>query len=121
MYHNESSSNHNAFYNILETRGMSELTKGMPLWKFRLTDSEYEELKQTLRSHTHELYRYGIEAALCYAEWWRRDYKGNIPSKEDVAVSIGIYRGYAENLYLAARNALKKNGYTFIHSLKGTE
>ena len=35
--------------------------------------------------------------------------------------SIGIYRGYAENLYLAARNALKKNGYSFIHSLKGTE
>ena len=121
MYNNEVSSDHKAYYNILETRGMSELKKGMPLWQFRLTDSEYEELKQTLRSHTHELYRYGIEAALCYAEWWRRDYKGNIPSKEDVAVSIGIYRGYAENLYLAARNALKQNGYTFIHSLKGTE
>lgn len=121
MYNNEVSSDHKAYYNILETRGMSELKKGMPLWQFRLTDSEYDELKQTLRNHTHELYRYGIEAALCYAEWWRRDYKGNIPSKEDVAVSIGIYRGYAENLYLAARNALKKNGYSFIHSLKGTE
>ena len=121
MYNNEVSSDHKAYCNILEARGMSELKKGMPLWQFRLTDSEYEELKQTLRSHTHELYRYGIEAALCYAEWWRRDYKGNIPSKEDVAVSIGIYRAYAENLYLAARNALKKNGYTFIHSLKGTE
>lgn len=121
MYNNEVSSDHKAYYNILEARGMSELKKGMPLWQFRLTDSEYEELKQTLRDHTNELYRYGIEAALCYAEWWRRDYKGNIPSKEDVAVSIGIYRGYAENLYLAARNALKKHGYTFIHSLKGTE
>lgn len=121
MYYDEESSDHKAYHNILEARGMSELEKGKPLWQFRLTDSEYDELKQTLRNHTHELSRYGIEAALCYAEWWRRDYKGNIPSKEDVAVSIGIYRGYAENLYIAARKALKRNGYTFIHSLKGTE
>lgn len=121
MHYNNLEHNNTAYKEILQTRGMSELPKDMPLWKFKLTDTEYESLKQTLRNHTYDLHQYGVEAALCYAEWWRRDYKGNIPSKEDVATSIGIYRGYAEDLYMAARNALKRNGYTFIHSLKGTE
>ena len=113
--------NHKTYKDILEVRGMSELPKNYPLWKLKLNDSEYDNLKITLRSHTNDLYRYDIEAALCYAEWWRRDYKGNIPSKEDVAISIGINRGYADDLYKAARSALKKYDYTFIHSQKGTE
>lgn len=121
MYNNNLAYNHSVFHEILQSRGMTGLSKNYPLWRFRLSDSEYESLKQTIRDHTTELNRYGIEAALCYAEWWRRDYKGNIPSKEDVAVSIGIYSGYAESLYMAARSALQRNGYTFIHSQKGTE
>lgn len=121
MHYSNLKLDNTAYNEILQARGMSGLTKDMPLWKFKLTDTEYESLKQTIRDHTYDLYHYGEEAALCYAEWWRRDYKGNIPSKEDVATSIGIYIGYAEDLYMAARNALERNGYTFIHSLKGTE
>lgn len=111
---------HTAYFNILKTRGMQGLQKNMPLWKFKLSEEEYEALKQTLRCHTSDLARYGEEAALCYAEWWRRDYKGNIPSKEDVAMGIGIHSSYANELYKAAREALQKHGYTFLHSLKGT-
>ena len=99
---------------------MQGLQKNMPLWKFKLAEEEYEALKQTLRIHTSDLAKYGEEAALCYAEWWRRDYKGNIPSKEDVAMGIGIHSSYANELYKAAREALQKHGYTFLHSLKGT-
>lgn len=111
---------HTAYFNILKTRGMQGLQKNMPLWKFKLSEEEYEALKQTLRCHTSDLARYGEEAALCYAEWWRRDYKGNIPSKEDVAMGIGIHSSYANELYKATREALQKHGYTFLHSLKGT-
>lgn len=112
---------HTAYFNILKTRGMQGLQKNMPLWKFKLSEEEYEALKQTLRSHTSDLARYGEEAALCYAEWWRRDYQGTIPSKEDVAMGIGLHRRLGDDLYMAARKALLKHGYTFLHSLKGTE
>lgn len=111
---------HTSYLDILRTRGMQGLQKNMPLWKFKLSEGEYEALKQTLRIHTSDLAKYGEEAALCYAEWWRRDYKGNIPSKEDVAMGIGIHSSYANDLYKAAREALQKHGYTFLHSLKGT-
>lgn len=111
---------HTSYLDILRTRGMQGLQKNIPLWKFKLSEEEYEALKQTLRIHTSDLAKYGEEAALCYAEWWRRDYKGNIPSKEDVAMGIGIHSSYANELYKAAREALQKHGYTFLHSLKGT-
>lgn len=111
---------HTSYLDILRTRGMQGLQKNMPLWKFKLSEEEYEALKQTLSIHTSDLAKYGEEAALCYAEWWRRDYKGNIPSKEDVAMGIGIHSSYANELYKAAREALQKHGYTFLHSLKGT-
>lgn len=112
---------HTALLNILQSRGMAKLQRNYPLWKFKLTDDEYESLKQTLQSHLYDIHRYGVEAALCYAEWWRRDYKGNIPSKEEVAIDIGLQRAYGDALYMAARSALRKHEYTFIHSLKGTE
>lgn len=121
MNMNESIIGHTALLNILQSRGMEQLQQNYPLWKFKLTDEEYTCLKQTILSHPYEIHKYGVEAALCYAEWWRRDYKGNIPSKEDVAVGIGLHRHYSEDLYMAARSALKKSGYTFLHSLKGTE
>ena len=112
---------HTAYFNILKTRGMQGLQKNMPLWKFKLSEEEYEALKQTLRCHMSDLARYGEEAALCYAEWWRRDYRGTIPSKEDVAMGIGLDRRLGDDLYMAARKALQKHGYVFLHSLKGTE
>ena len=112
---------HIALKDILQSRGMKKLQGNYPLWKFKLTDDEYESLKLDIRSHIGFLKDFGIEAALCYAEWWRRDYRGNIPSKEDVAIGIGLSRAYGEELYMAARIALIQHGYSFLHSLKGTE
>ena len=112
---------HTSYASILLSRGIKTLEKNTPLWKLKITDAEYDGLKQTLKEHKYNLSHYGMEAALCYAEWWRRDYNGDIPSKEDVATGIGIDTYLAEDLYMSARNALKKQGYTFIHSVKRTE
>lgn len=113
--------NHDVYDDILQTRGMQDIVADTPLWKLKISDEEYENLKETLVNHPLYLWYFGMEAAICYAEWWRRDYSGNIPSKEDVAVGIGLGIEFADDLYMAARNALKKKGYNFIHSLKGIE
>lgn len=102
--------------NILKARGLDGLNRNEPFWKLRLTDDEYEGLKRTLRSHVGELSLYGCEAALCYAEWWRRDYNGGHPNKIDVAKGIGLSENYSDDLYKAAREALREMGFPVIHA-----
>lgn len=121
MYHYNSTYDHTAYLKILQARNMKGIDKNMPLWKLKLTEEEYESLKKTLVKNCFDLDEYGIEAALCYAEWWRRDYHGNIPSKESVAIGIGLEIDKSEDLYVAARKALKAHGYSFIHTNHGTQ
>ena len=106
---------------ILDARNRPFITPDMPLWKLKLTEEEYTNLKETLAQNADRLEEFGIEAALCYAEWWRRDYNGGIPSREDVAVGLGLPQDCWEQLYKAARHGLKSHGFAFIHSLKGNE
>lgn len=84
------SEQHIALMKILDARNRSSITPNMPLWKLKLTEEEYTNLKETLAQNICRLEDFGIEAALCYAEWWRRDYNGGIPSREDVAVGLGL-------------------------------
>lgn len=121
MYQYNSTYDHTAYLKILQARNMKGIDKNMPLWKLKLTEEEYESLKKTLVENYFDLDEYGIEAALCYAEWWRRDYHGNIPSKESVAMGIGLEIDKSEDLYVAARKALKTHGYSFIHTNHGTQ
>ncbi|MDY4250209.1 hypothetical protein [Bacteroides pyogenes] len=121
MYRDYLAYNHTALFQILQARNLQDIEENMPLWKLKLTGEEYDSLKQTLVENYFDLEEYGMEAALCYAEWWRRDYRGNIPSKESVAMGIGIEIGRSEELYIAARKALKRHGYSFIHTSHGTQ
>ena len=104
---------------ILERRGLNECP--LPLWQLKLSQEEYESLKETLRAHSCDLHNYGMEAALCYAEWWRRDFRGNVPSKEEVAYGIGLDRHYAEDLFKAAKSALIRRHCRFIRTFHGTQ
>lgn len=115
------SEQHVVLMRILDARNRPSITPDMPLWKLKLTEEEYTNLKETLVQNAYRLEDFGIEAALCYAEWWRRDYNGGIPSREDVAVGLGLPHYCWEQLYKAARHGLKSHGFAFIHSLKGNE
>ena len=42
---------HTSYLDILRTRGMQGLQKNMPLWKFKLSEEEYEASKQIGRAH----------------------------------------------------------------------
>lgn len=121
MVNDISSYDHSAYFQILQARNRQGLHKNEPFWKLKLTEEEYEALKQILRSNTDRLSKYEEEAALCYAEWWRRDYRGDFPSKEQVAKGIGLPESLSKELFKAAKSALEKHDFTLIRSLKGKE
>ena len=104
--------NHNLYCDILQNRGLSTIKN--PIWKMEISDEEYQALKDVLVLAYNEgrLMEYNREAAIYYAEWWRREYVGGIPSKEDVANSLGICD--SEGLYKSARTALRELKFRFI-------
>ena len=115
-------SGHDVFRSMLKAQGIDHLTPDFPLWKLKVTEDMYANLKACLYKAAREgqLDEYGKEAAIFYAEWWRREYAGDIPSKEDIAETLGIPY-FSEELYKAARRALKRIGYKFIRSQHRTE
>ena len=75
------------FLKILETNNLSK-HNGRPLWKYYLTDSDFEELKKHIRFGTV----YNIDPrdiTLYHSYWWKNNYNGGKPSKEEVIESIG--------------------------------
>lgn len=110
--------NHQTYKNILDSRGITSPI--CPIWKMNISAEEFENLRICLLEAYNErtLEYYGREAALYYAEWWRRKYCGGAPSKEDVAVSIGLPKDSAQDLYLFARKALSAWKIQFIHDRK---
>lgn len=107
---------HDTYRTILQERGKRTLEP--PLWKLRVSDDEYTELQLVLQEaeRAGNLPVYGPEAAICYAEWWRRNYHGGFPSKESVASDLGIFD--SEELYKAARKALADRHFPFIKTTR---
>jgi len=104
--------NHNIYLNIIHSRGLTSIKD--PIWKMKISDEEFQALKNALVLAYDEglLMEYNREAAIYYAEWWRREYIGGIPSKEDVANGLGICD--SETLYKSARSALRELKFKFI-------
>lgn len=103
---------HDTLGRILDARNMASIQS--PIWKMKISDQEYDALKTELRkaSVSGVLDRYCDEAAIYYAEWWRREYAGGSPSKEFVAKSADIDDPQA--LYLAARASLERHRFRII-------
>lgn len=82
------------FYKITKSR--NDWKPGIdPLWKLKVSDAEYEELKEFLHNNIINTFHPYCEreATLYFAEWWKREYSGGHHKKIDVAntISLGAY------------------------------
>lgn len=105
-------------YQILHPRELNSdaINPDYPIWKLRLCDEEYEAIKTLLREHEHNLDPYGLEAMIFYAEWWKRDYKGDMASKENAAAVIGFTsKESTKKLFEVAKLRLMDKRYPILH------
>ena len=77
-----------SFFQKLLSKNKLSSHDGGPLWKYFLTDKDFERLVINLQYGT------GItidprDVSLYYAQWWKRNYNGGIPSKLNVFESLG--------------------------------
>ena len=112
------------FNSLLEKRGLS--SPPIPLWRLKITDEEYEELKSLLRglstSITGTVFKqHSKECTLFFAEYWRREYFDGPHSKRAVYDVLGTQESCAqkdskaEALYEAAKvGALKMKIQIYI-------
>ena len=77
------------FNDLLKARNLTK--SHLPLWKLKVTDKEYEDLKRLLQLQVR-MYRpfinVSLEAVLFFAEYWRREYNEGAHSKEMVFAAI---------------------------------
>ena len=104
------------FKNILEKRHLDKCP--LPLWKLKLSDDEYRQLKELLKQKTRstQLENPFIlvcrEVALYFAEFWRREYYDGSHSKQLVYDSLEATGriDYSDEFYDAACRGAK-----FLH------
>jgi hypothetical protein len=90
------------FHKIVKSR--TDWKPGIdPLWKLQVTFEEYEDLKEFIHDKIVNTYNPFCEreAALYFAEWWKREYSGGPHKKIDVANTIHLF-GHSEELYRSA-------------------
>lgn len=76
------------FYKIIKSRNLDFHT-GQPIWKYGITDFEFEQIKTKFKI-VHRISELDPRTcAVYYAEWWKRNYNGGFPSKEEIYNSIG--------------------------------
>lgn len=83
------------FHKILQARKLDFHT-GQPIWKYKISDFEFEQLKERFKIVERISELDPRSCAIYYAEWWKRSYDGEYPSKEKVYSSIE-YRGLCFN------------------------
>lgn len=103
--------------NLLDRKN---ITKPTPFWKLKLSESEFFELKDVIVNAFKSYSSFNscrIEAALYYAEWWKRlkDVKKGRDSNEDVFNSLGIEQNCSKEFFKAALKGLETAGGELIH------
>ena len=105
--------------NLLEKKHVTTLT---PFWKLKLSEQEFNELKDVIVNAFRSYRSFDcckIEAALYFAEWWKRlkdvrDKKGR-DSCKDVYDSLGLIADYSDEFYKAAQKGLELAKGELIH------
>ena len=102
------------FDNILHKRGYEKCP--LPLWKLKITDEEFRELREILEKRTHIINLENpfitvcIESTLFFAEYWRRIYVDGKHSKQMVYDALESTRhsvNLSNEFYEAARRGAK--------------
>lgn len=109
-------------YQILHSRKLKsdDINPNYPIWKLRINDEEYEAIKTLLREKEQNLKEYSLEAMIFYAEWWKRDYKGDMASKENAAKVIGFTSKESTNkLFKVAKQRLNAKDYIILQKSGG--
>jgi hypothetical protein len=102
------------FEKLLTKRNISQADIRF-LWELRLTNPEYSELKETLRDDALDnRFSDTKSAALYYAEWWRREYKGGHVRKTDPCKSLLGDIKLGDQLYDAAIRGAEELNLQFI-------
>jgi hypothetical protein len=100
------------FDSILNSRNIEECP--LPLWRLKITDEEYKELRSTLEKRTHVIsnepfLNFRRECALFFAEFWRREYNSqfkrgghSVQMVYDALNSTRKSANYSEDFYYQA-------------------
>ncbi len=74
------------FYSILQKNNLPK-HDGRPLWKYLLNNEDFEKLLEEIR-FALPLSIDPRDVTLYYAEWWKKNYHGGIPSKQEIFNSL---------------------------------
>ncbi len=77
------------FLKILKHRNLDFHT-GQPIWKYAISDFEFNQLKESFKIVERFSELDPKDCSVYFAEWWKKNYDGGYPSKEEVYKSIGI-------------------------------
>lgn len=88
------------------------------LWAMRLSTKEYYQLKEYIKANVFQG-RFNCvrkESALFYAEWWRREFTGGHPKKEQVCKCVFGNEDWKEQFFRAAQDGAQSLGLQIIRT-----
>lgn len=115
------------FNELLRKRNLDNCP--LPLWKLKITQAEYDELKQLLEGLSHRqthncpnpFITHQRECALFYAEYWRREYLQGAQSKVMVYQAIHSTRDtdFSNEFFDAAQRGAERLGIERLSDARG--
>ena len=104
------------FYNtLIQQEGLKELKK-KSLWRYMLSDDEFEQLRKSLQ-FADPYFMDSRDATLWYAFWWQRCYNGGKPSMQNIFEDLGgniTYKIDAEQFYKIAKEGAERIGIKWL-------
>lgn len=81
---------------------------GRPLWKYDITDSEYEELKIAIKENLFEGYSNGINSVLFASQWWKREYSGGSWKWNELLKTLNVNESKNKLFIKNCKNGLER-------------
>jgi len=102
------------FSSLLLAKGLPK-HDGRPLWKYMLNNEDFEKLQNEFRFTS--FYKDPRDATLYYAEWWKKNYNGGTPSKQEIFDSLSgsvKYNLNQKQFYNLAKKGARMLGIKWI-------